>query len=449
MNSETMSCPIEKHSQGENTIAIHLSDTESITYKQLNHHINSVIDMLGSKLDQHHIVAFSLSNPYLQLLLCWALFRINKIAFPLNPKFPKSKLNSICKEQKINIIITDQNINKYIPIQTPKEFLIITSTQKNHNLKLHTPSTIILTSGSSGNPKGAVHTLNHHLESAKASESILPISTSSCWYWNLPIHHVSGLSILFRVFLKKASLYIPKKNEAFIIKSKISHYSMVTTQLIDFLTEFKSSPQKNHNIKAILVGGSHIPRYLLEESLKIKLPIYTTYGMTETGSQITTTKCSRKTIDYTGKPLPHLNIKLINNEICVAGKSLCLGYLEKGVINKNITQNNWFHTGDNGIIEKGLLKIKGRKDKMFISGGENIYPEEIEQAILNTKLVIAVKIKTIEDKRFGFVPIALLKSKKPIAKISEEIITELKKVLPSYMIPKKYTKLIDTTTKII
>ena len=76
-------------------------------------------------------------------------------------------------------------------------------------------------------------------------------------------------------------------------------------------------------------------------------------------------------------------------------------------------------------------------------------PEVLRAIFSSTKLVIAVKIKTIEDKRFGFVPIALLKSKKPIAKISEEIIRELKKVLPSYMIPKKYTKLTDTTTKII
>ena len=202
----------------------------------------------------------------------------------------------------------------------------------------------------------------------------------------------------------------------------------------------KSSPVTPSHLKAVLVGGDYCSRELLSQALKHKLPIYNTYGMSELASQIATQKCTLSNITYSGVLLPHVSAKLINNELCIKSNSLCLGYLENGNINKNITKNKWFHTRDIAELNNNRIKIIGRKDRMFISGGENIYPEQIEQAILNTSLVQNVKVTSIDHARYGKRPIAHItpKEKEKNKNINETLVKALLKTIPKFMIPDKF-----------
>ncbi len=438
--SQEFVCPIQSHARQFTGLAVNINDSLSVTYSDLNHHICVVEDFLKSYVHSYDIIAFAISDSYFQILIFWALIRLNKIAFPINHAFPKVKVDSILKEHSIEVCITDDTIFSIIPIQNLSEISSFSSHNNTRYINHNQIATVILTSGSSGGAKGVVHTFNHHIKSAKASKQLIDINHKDCWYWNLPIYHVSGLSILFRVFLSGASLYIPQKKNVFRSKAAITHYSMVSTQLRQYLSLYKSSPFKLEGLKYILLGGSFFPEALLKQALAISLPIYMSYGMTEAASQISTMKCSKHHCLFSGKTLPHLKSMVIDDEICIQGDSLGLGYLVEGKLEPLVSDNGWFHTKDIGTIENDLIQIKGRKDRMFVSGGENIHPENIERSILSTGLVSSVIVEPVCDDQFGFRPVAFIDSV-ITDEFESKLTVFLKERIPSFMIPKKFKPL--------
>jgi O-succinylbenzoic acid--CoA ligase len=154
---------------------------------------------------------------------------------------------------------------------------------------------------------------------------------------------------------------------------KATHASFVPTQLFRYL---KGECLGANSLKALLVGGASTNESLVQECKERDLPLYLTYGMTEMGSQIT---CG---LYANGKVLPYRDLMIDSTgEIKVKGKSLFSGYLrEDGTTHLPLDEKGYFSTRDIGSYdeEKGLVLV-GRKDRQFISGGENIQPEEIEK----------------------------------------------------------------------
>jgi o-succinylbenzoate---CoA ligase len=223
-----------------------------------------------------------------------------------------------------------------------------------------------------------------------------------------------------------------------IEKYKITHVSLVATQLIRLL-ENKASINILKNLKSILIGGSHIPSNLIKNSIKYNLPIYTTYGSTEMASQITTTKSNVKSEKlYTaGKLLNYRSIKISEDgEILVKGETLFKGYIENNIIHNPLDSEGWFHTGDLGKIDnEGYLTVIGRKDNMFISGGENIYPEEIEKVLTTINEIENALVIDIPNNEFGARPIAFIKFHSNKNPDKKNIKIRLRKHLPKYKIP--------------
>jgi O-succinylbenzoic acid--CoA ligase len=146
-------------------------------------------------------------------------------------------------------------------------------------------------------------------------------------------------------------------------------------------------------------------------------------------SQITTTSGDDLVIDphSSGKLLSYQELKIDENgEILVKGKTLCTGYISGNEVNNCDDTKDWFHTGDLGYFDDNQnLIIKGRLDNMFISGGENIYPEEIEEQLQFHNQIIDVCVVEVPDKEYGARPVAFIKME-VTNKIDE---TQLKKYL--------------------
>src|SRR3990167_8862202 len=240
---------------------------------------------------------------------------------------------------------------------------------------INLPSTgiVIATSGSSGKPKYAHLTYENFLLNAQFSHPDLILTPNDCWQLSLPLYHVSGLSILFRLSLANARM--DNKN--------ITHISFVPTQLKRFL----KNPIHYPKLKAILIGGAPIPYELCKEAYDKGFPIYITYGMTEMASQIATKRFHPNERISFDNPLPHRELKICSGEIWVRGKTLFQGYLNQ----PSPFIDGWFPTNDLGYIGPNGLEILGRKDRMIISGGENINPEEIEKALLSHPEVYSAK----------------------------------------------------------
>jgi O-succinylbenzoic acid--CoA ligase len=302
-------------------------------------------------------------------------------------------------------------------------------------------ATMIFSSGSSSSPKAVLHCFNNHHFSASGSNENIYFWKGDVWLLSLPLYHVAGLSVIFRALISGAAIRILHNSELVrdvLWEESVSHLSLVETQLSDLLAD-ESLNEKLLRLKAILIGGSAISSRLVENSYRKGWNIYSTYGSTEMTSQVSTTsaQASLRELITNGKLLKYRNLMISReNEVLVKGKTLCLGYLKNGKLINIRDENGWFSSGDLGMIdENGFLHIQGRKDNMFISGGENIYPEFIERKIKELPNVLKALIVPVKNEKFGFRPSLFLQMKRGEIPDVEKLKELLQDKLVKYMIP--------------
>ncbi|WP_150102045.1 o-succinylbenzoate--CoA ligase [Shewanella halifaxensis] len=283
-------------------------------------------------------------------------------------------------------------------------------------LEPHIAVNAILTSGSSGTPKAAAHSLANHIASAAGSSELIKLAAEDSWLLSLPLFHIGGLAILNRCALAGACVVFEDKSLSLaeqLTRDRVTHLSLVSAQLQQLLningdSENNAKSDCLSQVKAMLLGGGAISADLLTELAKRNIKAYTSYGMTEMGSQITTGIAC--TDGSSGKLLSGRELKIIESEIWVKGDCLFLGYLTAEGFNQPIDKDGWFYTKDLGHFDdNGNLCIDGRADNMFISGGENIQPEEIEAALKLHPLISDAIVFPIIDAKFGNLPAAILK----------------------------------------
>lgn len=268
------------------------------------------------------------------------------------------------------------------------------------------PGTALWTSGSSGKPKLIVHDLKAHLLSAQGSAQNIPFGPGDRWLWSLPHHHIGGLAILVRAAASGAAVLIGDLSEA-------THASMVPAQLQRIVAD---GPPKD--LKALLLGGGPISPRLVDAALDAGWPLHTTWGMTETASQVTTTRpgASREELLTAGRVLPDREVRSRDGRLEVRGPILPRG------------SEGWFTTGDVGSVTDGLLTIRGRADDMFISGGENVHPAEVERALAGHPEVEEVVVVGVPDNHWGARPAAFLRPRLDLAAWAREH-------LPPFQVP--------------
>lgn len=293
-------------------------------------------------------------------------------------------------------------------------------------------ATFLYTSGTSAFPKIAMLSFDNYYYSAEGSNQACQLDHKHRWLLSLPLFHVGGIAILFRCIQRKATVVISAMPllDA-ILHHKITHLSLVPTQLYRLLQEDKKKIYAcSKQLKVILLGGAPIPESLYQQALLHELPVFKTYGLTE--------MCSQVYMEPFPGILPHREVMIAEDgEILVRGKTLFLGYAECA------RQEGWFATKDLGFFTKeGHLQIIGRKDNQFISGGENIQPEEIERALLDLPGITEAVVVPISDEEFGMRPFAFITTENSRNNFNS-IQQQLKERLPSFKIPQKFALLPD------
>lgn len=272
--------------------------------------------------------------------------------------------------------------------------------------------TLLLTSGSSGFPKAVWHPLSAHLASAFASQTLLPVGPGSQWLLDLSLAHVSGLAVVIRCLAHGGTVVFPSSPKSPTWPPGITHLSVVSTQLSRLLEQDdlgKSPP-------LLLAGGGPFAPQLLRRALARGLPIFLSYGMTEAASQICTRRlqpadCASEEIVGCGPPLPGWEVRSsIDQELQIRGPALAPYYLlPGGKIQPLGNAEGWFSTRDIGdFAPESGWKILGRRDRMFISGGENIHPEQIEHLLMQCPGVVRVRVLAKACSEYGFRPIAFV-----------------------------------------
>lgn len=276
----------------------------------------------------------------------------------------------------------------------------------------------------------------------QASKEVLGKTEQDNWLMVLPLFHVSGLSILMRsLYNGTAVTILPKYDEAQVLKliesENINMMSLVPT----ILTQLEPSISR-HKLRVILLGGEFIPMALIDACEKKSLPIYKTYGMTETFSQSVTFSV----LDYphkrdsVGRPLPGMQVRIDNpdkdgvGEIHLTGPMVMTGYINREPIDGDL------NTDDIGYVdEDGFVYILNRRKDLIISGGENIYPKELEDLVYTLSSVKECAVVPVPDPKWGQVPALFVAFHDGESMTADEIVSFMTKSLAKYKVP-KYVK---------
>jgi O-succinylbenzoic acid--CoA ligase len=405
------------------------------TYSDLERFTGYFLDTIKQKSDSTKWpVAFLADSSDLLIFAIAACWKLGIPLIPLSPKLSKNELESVIHELNPSLIFCDSaNRNRLSGedvVHLDENFFLNAFTFDTRELKLPDPAKIkdssifgyFLTSGTTGKSKVVPLKRRQMISAAKASASNFQPEPNHFWLLCLPLNHVGGISIIFRSILYGSAIYrMGRFNEEMVTEflsenPRFQAASLVPTMLSRLL---KNPLFKTHrDFKAILLGGGPTTQQLLKRSVERGIPIVSSYGMTETCAQIVTNPMTAPSGMYTplksvGKPFPPNELQIRNDEgkllgknqsgmIWLKGPQVFDGYYIKEDNEDVFDKNNWFKTGDFGHLNGfDQLFIESRREDLIISGGENINPTEVEEAIQKLPLIKEAVVLGLPDEEWG------------------------------------------------
>lgn len=270
-------------------------------------------------------------------------------------------------------------------------------------------SVIIRTSGSTGAPRHIVIPPEAFEASARASAARLDLRPDDVWWASLSPAHVGGIALLLRAETLGCGVELTGGFDAAVFwdlcaAGRITHASLVPTMLRRIL-EARPAQADVSALRAILIGGAAAAPELLERAIDAGLPVTTTWGMTETASQVATSTPTRTAADPThaGHPLDGVDVRVDDDgRLVVRTPTMALGELVDGRLVPLADDDGWYVTDDLGWVgDDGLVRITGRVSDRIISGGVNVDPLEVEREILALDWVDHVAVVGVPDAEWG------------------------------------------------
>jgi O-succinylbenzoic acid--CoA ligase len=334
-----------------------------------------------------------------QTLLVWlALLQCGARVLPLNPQLPDSLLAQLLPSMTLGYGIT---LTDVCPVPGLTPLRLVDAAPWCESWRPSRLASMTLTSGSTGLPKAAVHTLSAHLASAAGVLSMMDYGAEDSWLLSLPLFHVSGQGILWRWLHAGGQLKVSSAQSISEALRECSHASLVPTQLWRLLEQ-----QQPLALREVLLGGAAIPVELTRQAEARGVRCWCGYGLTELASTV----CAKRADGQpdVGEPLPGREVKIVDEEVWIRADSLASGYWWDGQLVPLENEYGWFATRDRGVLQAGRLTIIGRLDNQFFSGGEGIQPEEVERVIATHPAVQQVFVVPVDDAEFGQRPVAVV-----------------------------------------
>ncbi len=299
----------------------------------------------------------------------------------------------------------------------------------------------LFTSGTTGVAKLVPLTKANFAAAAVASTQNLQTNKTSVWLGTLPLFHIGGLAMAYRCaadascLVLRAGFEVNQVLDAFE-NDGITHASLVPTMLGRVLQMLRAREKPlKHCLKAILVGGGPAAPALLNQAWDSGLPVLQTYGLTEACSQVTTERLSSRDGTTAGFPLSGTHVKVCDE----AGGEVAsgvVGLIQVSGPSVSPQAVGTLNTGDLGVLDsQGRLRIVSRRVDLIVSGGENIYPLEVEAALKTMAAIVDVAVVPLDDEIWGQVPVAFIESTQPVSLADVEC--HLRGQIAAFKIPKR------------
>jgi O-succinylbenzoic acid--CoA ligase len=316
-------------------------------------------------------------------------------------------------------------------------------------------ATIIYTSGTTGKPKGAMITYDHHLNAAMMSAFRLGLDEHEVWLTAMPLFHVGGQGVLMRSVIYGTTAYLLERFDEQVFNCLLNDGKATLVSVVPAMLSrmFQEQGHGYHErLRCVLLGGGPVSMPLLAQAKERGVPVSQTYGMTETNAQFTTLspRDSMRKFGSAGKPLSQNELCILDEkgqvlpqntpgEIVVRGPTVIDGYYQNEEATRESFFDGWFHTGDLGYVdEEGYLYVLDRKHDLIVSGGENVYPAEVESVLLAFEGVKEVGVVAKADARYDQVPIAFVVLKETAQAITQSTLLYFcQQRLASYKVPKE------------
>ena len=377
-------------------------------------------------------------NHELQLVTLLACARIGAVFMPLNFRLAAAELQQVLDDGQPRLLVND-SLHAEVAVglnlpglqHTHLDALIESPSPRGLHLPLVTgdaPVLLVYTSGTTGQAKGAVHTQDNLLANALASQAAHGFVAGDKVLSTLPMFHVGGLCIqTLPALLAGVAVILHARFDAGawldeVETSRPSLSLLVPATLRAVLDHPRWALAQLSSLRGVMAGSSTIPVAYLQAFHDRGIPVGQIYGTTETGpvSIVLRLDQAAEHLGSTGWPHAQAEVALRDEhgsavpigqagEVCIRAPNVMRGYWQSDGAAGAGLQDGWFCTGDLGQqAEDGCITIVGRSKDMIISGGENIYPAEIENLLLTLSGVAECAVVGMPDARWGEVPVAVL-----------------------------------------
>ena len=417
-------------------------------------------------------------NHALQLLTLVACARLGVIFMPLNYRLAAAELRNVLQDAQPKLLVHDADHAAMAAQWGLDEWAddcrfvlqerLIDSASPHYSalpqVQADAPVLLVYTSGTTGKPKGAVHTQAGLLANAQASDFAHGFRAADHVLSTLPLFHVGGLCIqtLPALLCGVTVTLHPRFEPAMWLRAVAQDKPTLSLLVPSTLRAVMDHPEWQGtdltSLRGVMTGSSTVPLPYLQAFHDRGIPVGQIYGTTETGpvSIVLPLDQAMARPGTTGWPPPLAQVQLRNEQgqevtlgqvgqVCIRAPNVMRGYWQRAQEGVSATHDGllegWFATGDSGRQDvDGCITIVGRSKDMLISGGENIYPAEIENLLLTLEGVAECTVLGLADLRWGEVPVAVVvRSHTEAGQVlsQESIIAHLQRSIAKFKLPRR------------
>lgn len=405
------------------------------TWRELDARVNQIASQLMAHgVSENDRAALLMRNSDSYVALVHALARVGAVLVPINTRLTANEIARQLNHIHARVLICDDanaDTSSHVAEQIEGLRTIHQQELTTHNVQptssvvrqfdLNAPHSILFTSGTTGKAKGAVLTFGNHWWNAIGSALNLGLHDDDVWLACMPLFHVGGLAILLRSVIYGNPVVLHKVFDADAVnraldEQRVTMVSLVSTMLVRVL-EARGEKLFPPTLRCVLLGGGPAPNELLERCAHLTVPVIQTYGLTEAASQVATLALRdalRKT-GSAGKPLIGVELRIVRaanedaGEILLRGATVMKEYAEDSDATARALHGGWFHTGDLGFLdEEGFLYVVARREDLIVSGGENIYPSEVEAVLHAHPAILEAAVIGVPHPQWVQTPVAFV-----------------------------------------